>query len=199
MTRQSNVRNLVLIGLFSAIIILQTFTPLLGYLRFFGLVEFTIIHITVILGACLLGPAMGAILGGVWGVTSLILAYQSGGVLTPLFYNPLISVVPRIIVGFIAGWVFALLSKKINATTSSVVASVIGAITNTVLVLSGFYFFGYDLIFNVIGASSSGPSDAVLMFIFSLVGTNTIAEIVAAAIIVPAIVVPLQKLLQKTR
>lgn len=197
MTRRIPVRSLVLLGLFSAIIILQTYVPFLGYLKLFGLIDLTIIHITVLLGACLMGPYYGAALGGVWGITSMLYAYSSAGILNPLFYNPLISVIPRVIVGLVAGFLFHLLSKRFSTTISAVVASVAGTITNTALVLSGFYFFGYTFLFNTLNLSADGPTDGVVTFILSLIGTNTSAEIISAALIVPAIVVPLQHLFKK--
>ena len=56
------------LALFSALILLLNYTPL-GYIRVFAL-EITLIIIPVTLGAMLLGPADGAILGGVFGLTS---------------------------------------------------------------------------------------------------------------------------------
>lgn len=197
MQNKTNIKNLVLIGLFSAIIILQTYTPVLGYIKLFGLVDFTIIHITVILAACLLGPLFGSIIGGVWGVTSMIYAYSSAGILTPLFYNPLISVVPRILVGFIAGLLYHLLSQKLPGKLNGIIAAAVGTLTNTTLVLGGFYFFGHAFIVKALNLATNSPSDPVLTFIFSLIGTNTIAEIIAAAVIVPALLLPLERLTQK--
>ena len=73
--RASGVRNstrkLALMALFSALIVLMAFTPFLGYIPL-GFTRATIIHIPVILGSLMLGPSKGAILGVVFGLTSLI-------------------------------------------------------------------------------------------------------------------------------
>ena len=52
----------------TAIILIMAFTPL-GYLRTAGL-EISLITIPVVIGAMITGPAAGAVLGGVFGITS---------------------------------------------------------------------------------------------------------------------------------
>lgn len=193
MTTKFNIKQLTLLSIFTALIIIQTYTPMLGYIKFLA-VDFTIIHITVIIGALLLNNlALSSILGGIWGLTSMLFAYQSAGVLNPLFYNPLISVVPRILVGLLAYLTYKFVSKKGNVITSATSAAIVGTLTNTLLVLSGFYLFGAELISQVLGYTNSSQ---VLTFVLSLVTTNTLLEIFAAAIVVPAIIKPLQKFIK---
>lgn len=191
--------DITLLGLFSAVILVQTYVWL-GYLMI-GPISITTIHLTVIIAACLLGPRLGALIGGIWGVTSWIYAFQSAGLLNVLFYNPLISVVPRVAVGFIAGLLFSRLSKRYNLTLSSSIAGVVGTITNTVLVLSGFFFFGYDTLQNFLTAGTitinTSGIDPVLTYVLSLVTTNSLAEIIAAAIVVPLVVTPLRRFIKK--
>lgn len=193
MTTKFNIKQLTLLSIFTALIIIQTYTPMLGYIKFLA-VDFTIIHITVIIGALLLNNlTLSSILGGIWGLTSMLFAYQSAGVLNPLFYNPLISVVPRILVGLLAYLTYKFVSKKGNVITSATSAAIVGTLTNTLLVLSGFYLFGAELISQVLGYTNSSQ---VLTFVLSLVTTNTLLEIFAAAIVVPAIIKPLQKFIK---
>ena len=61
-------RTLTTLGILTAIILVMTFTPL-GYIKTMGL-EITLLHIPVILGAALTGPAGGMVLGAVFGFTS---------------------------------------------------------------------------------------------------------------------------------
>ena len=56
--------------MFSAIIILLAVTPI-GFINL-AFIKATIVHIPVIIGSLLLGPKLGAVLGFVFGVTSLI-------------------------------------------------------------------------------------------------------------------------------
>ena len=68
-SRQKLVR-LVLTALLTALIIVMAFTPL-GYLKS-GAIEITFIPVPIVIGAVLLGPAGGAFLGAVFGITSFI-------------------------------------------------------------------------------------------------------------------------------
>lgn len=63
-------KYLVELALLVAVILLMAFTPI-GYIKTLGL-EITLIVIPVAVGAVTLGPTGGAILGGVFGVTSFI-------------------------------------------------------------------------------------------------------------------------------
>ncbi|MBF0781000.1 MULTISPECIES: ECF transporter S component [unclassified Granulicatella] len=194
LSRRISTRDLVLIGLFSAIILIQTYTPL-GYITI-GDVAVTLIHITVIIAACILGTRLGTLIGLVWGITSFIFALQTPGLLNPLFYNPLISIVPRALVGFLAGLIFNLLVTKCKTPLSAGFAAVVGTLTNTILVLGGFYVFGYQLIFGANPVAASGGVDPVLAFIFFIAGRNGLLELAAAVIVVPLVVIPLKKLLK---
>ena len=103
------------LALFSALILLLNYTPL-GYIRVFAL-EITLIIIPVTLGAMLLGPADGAILGGVFGLTSFATCFGSSqfGV-TLLAINPIgtfiTCVVARVLAGGLTGLVFERLHRS---------------------------------------------------------------------------------------
>mgnify|MGYP000332097092 CR=1 FL=1 len=75
--RNSKTNELVLTGLFTAIIIIMAFTPL-GYIPLV-VINATIIHIPVILGSLFCGPKKGAFLGFVFGFTSCLKATIVGG------------------------------------------------------------------------------------------------------------------------
>ena len=62
--------RLVQTALLVAIILLMAFTPI-GYIKTLGL-EITLIVVPVTIGAIALGAVGGALLGGVFGVTSFI-------------------------------------------------------------------------------------------------------------------------------
>lgn len=70
--KKANVRLLTQMGLLTGLMVVMAFTPL-GYIPL-GFMNATTMHIPVILGACLFGPKMGAVLGGLFGVTSVIRA-----------------------------------------------------------------------------------------------------------------------------
>ena len=121
--------ELVLTALFTAIIVIMAFTPL-GYIPLV-VINATIIHIPVILGALFLGPKKGAFLGFVFGLTSFInntfkaatasafvfspvLAYNVVGV-SGIFKSLYICFVPRILVGVVPYFVYVLIRKALRS------------------------------------------------------------------------------------
>ena len=111
---------LALTAFFAAIIVLMSFTPI-GYIPL-GVINATIIHIPVILGAIYLGPKSGAFLGFIFGLTSFlkntfmpatlsafvfshVLAEQQIGPIGILF-STIICFVPRILVGVVPYFVY---------------------------------------------------------------------------------------------
>ena len=67
---RKDTRWMVSVALMAAIVILLANTPL-GMIQL-PIIKATTVHIPVIIGAVLLGPLAGAILGGVFGVCSMI-------------------------------------------------------------------------------------------------------------------------------
>lgn len=145
--------SFVLLSIFISIIILQTFIPILGYIPV-GIMNATIIQVTVAIGAIVLGYKKGMILGLFFGLSSLV-----KNTLTPnpssFLFSPfietingyrgsykslIISILPRVIVGFIAGIIYLLLSKKYKKI-SLILAGLFSSLTNSVLVLSFIFIF----------------------------------------------------------
>ena len=121
--------ELVLTALFIAIVVIMAFTPL-GYIPLV-VINATIIHIPVILGALFLGPKKGALLGFVFGLTSFInntfkaatasafvfspvLAYNVVGV-SGIFKSLYICFVPRILVGVIPYFIYILIRRVLRS------------------------------------------------------------------------------------
>ena len=69
MERNKNVFRMTIIAMLMAILIIQTFVPMLGYIPL-GPINITIVHITVILAAILFGKKTGLVIGTVWGTLS---------------------------------------------------------------------------------------------------------------------------------
>ncbi len=121
--------ELVLMALFTAIIIIMAFTPL-GYIPLV-VINATVIHIPVILGALFLGPKKGAFLGFVFGMTSFInntfkAATASAFVFSPILAAEMIGIsgifkslyicfVPRILVGVVPWFVYVLVQKLLKS------------------------------------------------------------------------------------
>lgn len=68
--KTNKIQEFAVTSLFASIIFLMAFTPI-GFIQL-GVIKATIIHIPVIIGSIVLGPKIGALLGGIFGLTSLI-------------------------------------------------------------------------------------------------------------------------------
>lgn len=183
--------RIAILGILSAIIIVQNFVPLLGYIPIPPLNP-TIIHITVIIAALTLGTKDGMIIGGVWGISRFIKAFIAPA--SPLdlllFTNPLISIVPRILVGFVAGYVYHLFkNKKEKDSLGMILSSVLASLTNTILVLFFIYLFYKDDYATALNVDVSNLAKAL----GAVVLTNGLAEAVAAAIIAPVVAKALKR------
>lgn len=171
-------------GILIAIIILQTMVPMIGYLPL-GIVNVTIIHITVIVAAVVLGPTDGALIGLIWGIGTLIRAFTAptSPLDTIIFTNPVVSIIPRILVGWLAGLVYVGLKGKFKKVFAIGIAGAVGSIVNTVLVLSLMRIMYSGILASTYKVASSALN-GVLM---TIVVANGIPEMIAAIIIVPLI------------
>ncbi len=173
------------LGLMMAMIIIMTYIPNLGYITT-GFFSITIVHIPVIIGAILTGPLGGLVLGTTWGITSWHYATTLGTIESAIFVNPLVSILPRILVGLIVSYSALGLRKLIKADfLRHLVVSVLGALSNTVLVLSAIFLF-----------ASSGlvTFNQGLAYIFTFViSLNGSLEILSAGILVPIVLKALSK------
>lgn len=179
-----------ILAMFVAIIIIQNFVPLFGYIPL-GLLDLTTIHITVIIAAIILGPKDGALVGGAWGLITFIRAFTSPtSPLAPLvFTNPVVSIVPRILIGLVAGWLFIWLQRKIKLTPAMMLAALVGALVNTILVLGLIYlFYRTPAVAQAYGTADVSRLGGLLL---AVVATNGIPEAILAAVVAPLICTPL--------
>ncbi len=182
---QSKIKDLTLVSVFIAIIILFATVPMIGFVQI-GAVAITTVHIPVILGITLLGTRRGGvILGLTFGLSSLFVALTRAS--TPvdlLFQNPIVSVLPRLLFGMFVAEAYIQMKKfvKVNAVNVTVVAAV-STFIHTVLVLVPLYYFGLEMF-------SGTPLTA---FISSVVLANGIIEIIAAGLVVPLVFLPVNK------
>ena len=156
-------------------------------------ISITILHIPVIVGAILLGPMNGAILGGVFGLCSVFRAMMSGNpgdmLFNPAasgnaFYSLIMAILPRILLGVIAGYLYILLKKLFKTDYAALpVTAAVSTICHTVMVLGLLWLF-----FN--GVSFSYIFEAI-------VALNGLVEIGLAVILVTAICKPLLTVLKK--
>lgn len=196
MQKKTNVRLLTQMALLTALMLLMAFTPL-GYIPL-PFMNATTMHIPVIIGACLLGPKMGGVLGGLFGITSVVRATISPNltsfVFTPFYsFSPefhgswtslIVAIVPRILIGVCAGLVFMGLKKLIhNETISLAVSGFVGSMVNTIGVMGLIY-----LLFGEQYAAAGGTDPSLLLgVIMGVVGLNGVPEAIIAAVLTAAV------------
>lgn len=187
--RKLNIKQITFIGLMTAITIFLGATGL-GFIPLASM-KITILHLPTILSAILGGPLIGAITGLFFGIFSLVQNIIAPTPLSFVFYNPLVSILPRVLIGVSTGIFFKNTKKRVkNEKLLFLLTSIIGTLINTVLVLSFAGIFHYEGIFNTFQI----PAWIVLS---SIAGTNLPFEILVSAFIIPMIGIPLKKYYDK--
>lgn len=194
-TKKHDTRWMVSVALMAAIVIVLANTPL-GMIQL-PIIKATTVHIPVILGAILLGPGAGAILGAIFGICSLVSNTMAPTLLSFAFSPFLsttgipgalkaiwISVGCRILIGVAAGWLWVLFTKiKLNQFIALLIVGFVGSMVNTVTVMGSIYF--------LFAQQYAEAKEVALTAVFGLVmGTVTasgIPEAIAAAILVLAL------------
>lgn len=207
--RTQSIHDLAILALFTAIIFLMNGTPL-GYIDL-PIIKATLIHVPVIIGSVLLGPKKGAVLGGMFGLTSFLKNTMTPSALSFAF-SPLIPVygtdsgsiwalvicfIPRILVG-VTPWLVAQGVNKLTKNRAALrplsfaLAGAVGAFTNTALVMGLIYAAFRDAYALLQGVDTS----AVIGVILGVVAGNGIPEAIVAVILTPAVCIPLIRALK---
>ena len=157
--KNKKTKDLILYAMFIAIEMLLVFIPFLGYIPI-GPLRATTLHIPVIIAGIILGKKGGSIIGLVFGLSS----------------------------GFVTGFIFEQVIKhKWNKYAGMIVASLAGALTNTILVLGGIY-----LIFGQSYAQAIGQDFNLLMaYLIGIVTSSGLLEAVVGTVIAVLVCQPL--------
>lgn len=200
--RSEKTLGLVRTALFTALIFVLAVVPGLGYIPL-GMLRATTIHIPVILGSVILGPKKGALLGGMFGLTSLVsntisptvtsfvfspvLAMEAGGIGSGV-KSVIICFAPRILTGIVPYYMYDGIRKgmrngKAVQAVSLGTAGIAGSMTNTLLVMNLIYFlFGRQY-----AAAKHMAYEALYRSILFIIATNGILEAAVAAVLVAAV------------
>lgn len=191
---KKDTRWMVSVALMAAIVILLANTPL-GMIQL-PIIKATTVHIPVIIGAVLLGPSAGAILGAVFGICSMISNTTAPTLLSfafsPFLAEDLLGIVKalwiaigcRVLIGVVAGWVWIGLQKlKVSPWVALPLTGFIGSMTNTVFVMGSIYL----LLASQYASAKEVALDAVWGLIMATVTASGIPEAIAAAVLVTAL------------
>ena len=148
----------------------------------------TIIHIPVIIASIIYGPRIGAVLGALMGVisvvTNTVVLLPTSYLFSPFVENGsinslMIAMVPRILIGITPYFVY----KWMKTKPGLVLAGAVGSMTNTIFVLGGIFIL-FSSVYN-------GDIRAMLALVLS---ANSISEMIISALLTVAIVPALGKL-----
>lgn len=206
-TTKHDVRWMVSVALMAAIVIVLASTPL-GMIQL-PIIKATTVHIPVIIGAILLGPTAGAILGAVFGICSLISNTMAPTLLSFAFSPFLsttgfvgvlkalwVSVGCRVLIGLMSGWLWIFFKKlKMNQKVTQIIAlsltGFVGSMVNTISVMGSIYL----LFAQQYAQAKEVAITAIWGLIMGTITASGIPEAITAAILVTVI----SKVLLKTR
>lgn len=183
------------VAMMAAIVVLLANTPL-GMIQL-PIIKATTTHIPVIIGAVLLGPMAGGVLGGVFGICSLV-SNTVAPVATSMCFSPFlsttglsgalkalwVSVGCRILIGVVAGWLWIVLKKcKVNDLVALPVVGFLGSMTNTITVMFSIFF----LFREEYAAAKNIAMEAFYDFVMGVVTGAGVVEAIVALILVTVI------------
>ena len=181
---------MVQIAMLTAIVLILAFTPL-GYIRTGGL-EITLIVIPVAVGAVILGPVGGMVLGAVFGITSFIQCFGMspfGAML--LSISPVKTfvtcVVTRMLMGFLTGLIYMGMKKvSRNKSLNTVITNLCCPFMNTLFFMTCIVVFFYNTEYIQGFVSALGATNP-LLFVLGFVGINGLVEALLCFVVGSAI------------
>ena len=206
-TRKMDTRYMALLAMFCGVLLVMGMTGI-GFIPL-PVIKATTMHIPVILGAVLLGPGAGAVLGAVFGLCSIWVNTTSPGLLAFAF-SPFMSTEGlvgaakslwialgcRILLGVIAGYLWRILKKWIRKDYIALpVTAVIATLCHTALVMGSIYV----LLAQQYAEAKNVAVTAVFGLVMGTVTASGIPEAIAAAILVKVIGKSLLHLMERMK
>lgn len=191
--RLFSTKDITVIGLMIALTVIMMNSPL-GVITL-PIIRITIAHVPILITAVLFGLPQALIVALAFGTTSLIIAAtQPVSVLDPFFVNPLVSILPRLLIPVTAYFVFKGLDKllrnmKAGQVIAVAVSLAIGNLTNTF----GVYTMLYLLYARDIAEKTGTPA---ISLIIGLISTSTAIKCTAIVLICTPLVLGLKKALK---
>ncbi len=188
--KNSNVANLAIMAVLTALIFVLQFVtvPL-------GAITVTLSMVPVAIAAISLGPVLGMCAGAVWGLASLMKALIGASGMTSILFNmnPFLTIIicfiPRMLDGYLLGWIFKLCRKFSNTLISGVITGFFAAFLNTVFFMSAIVllFGNTEYIQNMMGGQN------VIVFICGIIAANAIFEMIVSAVVTGPVAAALGK------
>lgn len=190
-----NTRYMALLAMLCGVLLVMGMTGI-GFIPL-PVIKATTMHIPVILGAILLGPKAGAVLGAVFGLCSIWANTTSPGLLSFAF-SPFmtteglpgvakslwIALGCRMLFGWLAGIFWIAIRKFVNKEYAALpITAALSTICHTLLVMGSIYF----LLSQQYAAAKNVALSAVFGLVMGTVTASGIPEAIAAAVLVTVI------------
>ncbi|MDO4357144.1 MAG: ECF transporter S component [Clostridia bacterium] len=193
MTKDST-RKMTHAALLVALVLLLSFTNL-GYIPFLTL-SITIVHIPAILAVLTSGTGVGFLVAFLFGASSWYLSLTNPtSVLSPLFQNPLVSILPRLLIVPAMLLALRLLRRKAHSKLAYGVAAATGSLANTVCTLSAVSLY-IHFCPQVIGMDAASGR-VMIGTIWATSMINAALECVAAVLICVAVMTAFDKVYKR--
>ena len=178
-------RDIATAGIFLAFILIFVLVPIPGI----GGVDMAFISlIAVILAATVKGLGMGLFAGTAFGIASLIKSFIRPDWTSPMFHNPAVSILPRVIIPITVYFSFKLIKRlfrnkreDMGTGVASTVATVVGVCTNTLLVLGMWaaFYFGREFVYEGAAHTINGALFAAVL------SSNFVTELIICTVLCP--------------
>ena len=197
-----NVHSLTQLALLFALELVMANTPL-GMLPI-GPINASLLTIPVAIGAMLLGPAAGALLGALFGATSYLNAVQGKSALGVALMNAspagyfVQAVIGRILCGLCCGLIYMAAKKLLpkNKKLCCGIGALAAPLLNTFFYMGFMMLLFYNTEFVQSKAEELGVGNPISLII-AMVGVQGLGEAAICCVIATAITVPLLHYLEK--
>lgn len=194
-TKKPDTRYTATLAMLCAVLLVMGMTGI-GFIPL-PVIKATTMHIPVILGAILLGPAAGGTLGAVFGFCSIWANTTTPGLLSFAF-SPFmtteglpgalkslwIAMGCRILFGIVAAWIWILVKKLIRQEYAALsITAVLATLCHTILVMGSIYL----LLAQQYAAAKNVAISAVFGLVMGTITASGIPEAIVAAVLVTVI------------
>lgn len=143
----------------------------------------TIMHIPVIIGSLIAGPVVGGLTGLLFGLFSIFRAINLPSPVSFLFMNPIIALIPRILIGVTPHLIYKFIKTKSNVFNLSL-SCAIGSFTNTIGVMGLIYILYLDKFADALNMSLSTAKTTILAYILNGFVSASVAIVVSVPVVI---------------
>lgn len=144
--------------------------------------KLTIMHLPVIIGSLIEGPIIGGLLGLLFGLFSIFQAINTPSPVSFIFMNPLVAVLPRILIGVTPYLAYKYINIK-KPKLKLAISAAIGSFTNTIGVVGVIYVLYLKAYAEALHISVGAASKSLFILIANGLNSATLAILLTVPIV----------------